>query len=115
MKNKIIKLGVCHNDKETYSFDIYRVDGVKEIKSYMERIAWSQSHLSLGNAFLSELIHEEKREEYSNAKRIEVIPLKKVGTRPASLLELGDLVSSIAEETKTNVLLHAKPKNIRGD
>ena len=42
-KMKTIKLGVCHRDEEDYSFDIYRVDDEREIKSYLDRMAWSQT------------------------------------------------------------------------
>jgi len=105
--SKIIKLGVCHNDKGSYSFDIYRINGSSK------RILWSQSYQGLGHEFfMSFETGEQSREEYSNINLIEIIPLKGVGTRPAHPSELGELITSIAEHTKKDVFLHTKPKRL---
>lgn len=110
---KTIKLGVCHRDEEDYSFDIYRVDDEREIKSYLDRMAWSQTPQGLSDAFyVSFIAGVLSRKEYSDVELVEVIPIKGLGTRPALSLELGGLVSSIAKWMKTNVLLHAKPKTL---
>jgi len=110
---KTIKLGVSHSKEGDYSWDVFRVGGVREIKGYMDRIAWSQTHHGLGHEFYMTFgTGEQSQKEYSDADLVEVIPLNEIGTRPAMPLELGSLVSSIAENTGTNVLLHAKPKRL---
>lgn len=107
MNNEIIKLGVYYNGEGNYSFDIIRINNPTE------RISWSQTPQGLGDDFyMTFLIGEQSGEEYSNAKRIEVIPIKGIGTRPARPSELGELIISIAEHIGKDVLLHTKPKRL---